>query len=69
MTKEPHELWKEAGGDLKRYRELLIEHGLMIKADHQPEPHPFRGMTKLCHCHVCQGRFDAPWHVGDAIFE
>lgn len=46
-TPEPYDLWKQAGGgtksfDRERYRDLMIEHGLLIPLEpgEAPEPLP-----------------------------
>lgn len=64
----PQELFNQAGGDLEKYRNLLIHHGLMIKHDNtKPEPHPFTALTRTCLCSVCHGTFGASWHAGTPV--
>ena len=42
LDTSPFELWRQAGGDRERYRELLLEHGHLIplKPGEKPEPLP-----------------------------
>ena len=37
MKKQPHQLWRESDGDPKRYHELMVEHGHIVKRD-PPSP-------------------------------
>lgn len=60
------ELWTSSDGNTKKYRELLKQHGYLVKRESVPENHPFEGLTRLCLCGVCGGSFGSPWHQSTA---
>ena len=49
MKKQPHELWRESGGDAKRYHELMVQEGHIVQRDPPPPDEP---------CADCGMRFD-----------
>jgi len=65
MPPTAHELWRQANGDREKYRELMIQHGLLIvhTDETKPEPHVFQGLTRACMCSVCHGPYKASWHI------
>lgn len=59
----PMQCWNAAAGDLNKYDQLMQQYGHIKRRTEVPAPHEFVGRSKLCHCSVCFGRVDAPWHT------